>query len=76
MHHNKINQDKMKENLLTKSSNNLRKEYVPPLIQVYIIQMEENIATGSANINPGNGNPGTVKEEWVEGTVENKEIYW
>lgn len=52
------------------------KKYVKPNIKVSTINMEESIATGLASLNPGNGNPGTVKHEWIEGTDKNKEIYW
>ncbi|MCT4216558.1 hypothetical protein J2O08_13510 [Elizabethkingia anophelis] len=50
-----------------------KKEYVPPVIDVNLIEMEYGIAAGSASTNPSN-DQGEIKSEWDQGNDISGEI--
>lgn len=54
----------------------LKKVYQTPNMKVIIVEMEQGIAASSANVEPGNGDSGTVKHEWEVGDDASKEFSW
>ncbi|AQX06861.1 hypothetical protein ATB99_10845 [Elizabethkingia meningoseptica] len=52
-----------------------KKEYLPPEIEVTIVEMENGIAAQSALVVPVNS-AGDVKHDWDEGGTVDKEIEW
>ncbi|MDF2517037.1 MAG: hypothetical protein K0R59_2333 [Sphingobacterium sp.] len=52
-----------------------KKLYLTPKIEITIIAMEEGIAAGSANIQPGD-NTGSVKSEWETADDNNSNMGW
>ncbi|MCL1655443.1 MULTISPECIES: hypothetical protein [Elizabethkingia] len=56
--------------------NNLKKEeYIPPKIDMFLIEMENGIATGSAKVLPSNSD-NQVQEEWATDPDDNRTIEW
>lgn len=54
---------------------NRKRPYAAPRIQVAVIAMEEGIAAGSANTQPGD-NTGSVKSEWETAEDNNSNMGW
>ena len=54
---------------------NTKSEYVSPDIRVFVVEMEQGIAAGSARVVPPN-NGGVVQEEWIQGDDDNRTIEW
>ncbi|HFK5566101.1 TPA: hypothetical protein ACG0AB_001584 [Elizabethkingia anophelis] len=52
-----------------------KSEYVSPDIRVFVVEMEQGIAAGSARVVPPN-NGGVVQEEWIQGDDDNRTIEW
>ncbi|MYZ59126.1 hypothetical protein EH151_04380 [Elizabethkingia anophelis] len=50
-----------------------KKEYIPPVIEVEIIEMEYGIAAGSGTTKPGNGG---VTEEWGTDEDDGTSVDW
>lgn len=52
-----------------------KQEYIPPVLEVIFIEMEQGIAAGSASLDPGNiGTPNTPQvEDWQDNTPVNKD---
>lgn len=50
-----------------------KKEYIPPTIEVEIIEMEYGVAAGSGITKPG---PGGVTEEWETEDGEDTTVDW
>ncbi|MDV4102691.1 hypothetical protein CMT19_16755 [Elizabethkingia anophelis] len=48
-----------------------KKEYLSPIIDVILIEMEEGFAAGSP-VQPGGGN-GITEEDWIDGGTETKD---
>ncbi|WP_156309445.1 hypothetical protein [Sphingobacterium endophyticum] len=51
------------------------KKYTSPRIEVYDINLEEGIASGSAFVHPQNGE-NDVMEQWYEDDQQTKNIDW
>lgn len=52
-----------------------KKEYVPPTIEIVMIEMEQGIATGSATTSPNDGTNDII-DEWEDGSNTTGEIIW
>ncbi|WP_407483915.1 hypothetical protein [Elizabethkingia meningoseptica] len=48
------------------------KEYIPPEVDVTMVEMEQGIANGSARVIVG----GMVTHEWEDGEKIEKEVEW
>ncbi|WP_372483108.1 hypothetical protein AB9J70_18390 [Elizabethkingia anophelis] len=56
--------------------NDLKKEdYTSPKFDMFLIEMEQGIAAGSAKVLPPNSG-GQVQEEWTQGDDDNRTIEW
>ncbi len=50
------------------------KKYIPPLITLYFIEMEQSIAVGSANFSTGGSNYEPQIENWTDDTKSTYDI--
>lgn len=48
-----------------------KKKYIPPTLDVHVVELEQGIAAGSVN----NGNNININQEWNI-NEENSEFYW
>lgn len=55
----------MEEKKQLNGNNDFKADYIPPRIEVLLIEMEQGIAAQSANVLPPN-NGGVVQEEWQD----------
>lgn len=51
--------------------NKLKKVYVSPIVVAAVVELEQGIAAGSAEVNNN-----TVKQEWENGPDDNRTISW
>ena len=58
-----------------KEKKEVRKEYLPPTIEIFIVEMEQGIAAQSAVVISTNVN-NEVKEGWETGDDVSKELDW
>lgn len=52
-----------------------KKSYVPPTIEIVMIEMEQGIGTGSATTSPNDGTNDII-DEWEDGSNTTGEIIW
>ncbi|HFK5526081.1 TPA: hypothetical protein ACGZ99_000108 [Elizabethkingia anophelis] len=52
-----------------------KKNYIPPLLNIVTIEMEEGIASGSATTLPSSSN-GQIREEWETAPDEDRPFEW
>lgn len=51
-----------------------KKDYIPPFIEVTIVEMEQGIAAGSATVVTTNNNE--IKDEWETDPVRDDSMDW
>ncbi|WP_337085727.1 hypothetical protein [Elizabethkingia anophelis] len=52
-----------------------KKNYIPPLLNIVTIEMEEGIAAGSGTTLPSSSN-GQIREEWETAPDEDRPFEW
>jgi hypothetical protein len=52
-----------------------KKNYVPPRIEIIVVQLENSLSASSATISPGTNN-GEIKEQWGSESDKNWEVEW
>ncbi|WP_294183541.1 hypothetical protein [uncultured Sphingobacterium sp.] len=53
----------------------MKKQYVKPKIELFLVGLESGIAAGSATVNPQNSN-GQVVEQWTKDDDDIRDLDW
>ena len=54
----------------------LLSDYTPPIMQVYVIQLEQGLATESTRLLPGNSSDEIKVDDWTTGSDINGNYQW
>ena len=62
--------------ILNYLGDNFLKKYMPPIIQVYVIQLEQGLAIESTRLLPGNSSDEIKVDDWTPGSDINGDYQW